>query len=245
VYRIMLDPQQHNQVLVIADIDSTAPIDSRTLASLNLQGVTGLLFIDLQQDRKVDVSGPLAQGRQYPIIRSVPSDLDVLLSSLPALATHAIELVDHFNQVFSDDNVRAIHATLENARLASERLPPTLRGIQDMVADVRRASHEIEVAAADLHGLAKVTAPDVEAALANVRHVTESLAVTSDHLDRFVADNEPGLSRFANQSLPQFEQLLRESRAAARDFRGLSRSLKQNPSQLLYETNSRGVEVPR
>jgi phospholipid/cholesterol/gamma-HCH transport system substrate-binding protein len=245
VARIMLDPQQRNQVLVIADIDSSAPIDSRTLASLNLQGVTGLLFIDLQQDRKVTASGPLAQGQQYPIIRSVPSDLDVLLSSLPALATHAIELVDHFNQVFSDDNVRAIHATLENARLASERLPPTLRGIQDMVADVRRASHEIEMAAADLHGLAKVTAPDVEAALANVRHVTESLAATSEHLDRFVADNEPGLSRFADQSLPQFEQLLRESRAAARDFRDLSRSLKQNPSQLLYETNSRGLEVPR
>jgi phospholipid/cholesterol/gamma-HCH transport system substrate-binding protein len=245
VVRIMLDPQQRNQVLVIADIDATAPIDSRTLASLNLQGVTGLLFIDLQQDRKVTSLEPLAQGQQYPIIRSVPSDFELLLSSLPALATHAIELVDHFNQVFSDDNVRAIHATLENTRLASERLPPTLSGIQDMVADVRRASHEIEAAAADLHGLAKVTAPDVEAALANVRHVTESLAITSEHLDRFVADNEPGLSRFANQSLPQFEQLLRESRAAARDFRDLCRSLKQNPSQLLYETNSRGVEVPR
>jgi ABC-type transporter Mla subunit MlaD len=147
--------------------------------------------------------------------------------------------------VFSDDNVRAIHAMLDNARLASEHLPPTLRGIQDLVADVRRASQEIEVAAADLHGIAKVTAPDVEAALANVRHVTESLAETSDHLDRFVTDNEPGLSRFASQGLPQFEELLRESRAAARDFRDLSRSLKQNPSQLLYETNSRGVEVPR
>jgi len=245
VVRIMLDPEQRNQVLVIAEIDSTAPIDSRTLATLNLQGVTGLLFIDLQQDRKVAAAEPLAQGQHYPIIRSVPSDFELLLSSLPALATHAIELVDHFNKVFSDDNVHAIHAVLENARLASERLPPTLRGIQDLVADVRRASQEIEVAAADLHGIAKVTAPDVEAALANVRHVTESLAETSDHLDRFVTDNEPGLSRFASQSLPQFEQLLRESRAAARDFRDLSRSLKQNPSQLLYETNSRGVQVPR
>jgi phospholipid/cholesterol/gamma-HCH transport system substrate-binding protein len=245
VVRIMLDPQQRKRVLVIADIDSTAPIDGRTLASLSLQGVTGLLFIDLQQDKDGMASGSLAQGQQYPVIRSVPSDFDVLLSSLPALATHAIELVDHFNQVFSDENVRAIHATLENTRLASERLPSALRGIQELVADVRRASREIEVTAADLHGIAKETGPDIEAALSNVRHVTETLAATSDHLDRFVADNEPGLSRFASQSLPQFEQLLRESRAAARDFRDLSRSLKQNPSQLLYETNSRGVEVPR
>jgi len=245
VVRMTLDPQQRKQVLVIADIDSTAPIDGRTLASLSLQGVTGLLFIDLQQDKKVTSSGSLAQGQQYPIIRSVPSNFDVLLSSLPALATHAIELVDHFNQVFSDDNVRAIRATLENVRLASERLPPALRGVQDLVVDMRRASQEVEMAAADVHGIARTTAPDIEAALSNVRRVTQSLAAASDHLDRFVADNEPGLSRFTNQSLPQIEQLLRESRAAARDFRDLSRSLKQNPSQLLYETNSRGVEVPR
>src|ERR1700689_3434679 len=44
VVRIMLDPQQRNQVLVIADVDSSAPIDDRTRASLSLQGITGLLF---------------------------------------------------------------------------------------------------------------------------------------------------------------------------------------------------------
>lgn len=58
-----------------------------------------------------------------------------------------------------------------------------------------------------------------------------------------MADNEPGVSRFTHQSLPELEQLLRESREAARDFRDLSRSLKQSPSQLLYEPNYRGVEV--
>jgi hypothetical protein len=53
------------------------------------------------------------------------------------------------------------------------------------------------------------------------------------------------LTNFAQQSLPEFEQLLRESRQAARDFRDLSRSLKQNPSQLIYESAYRGVQVPR
>ena len=55
----------------------------------------------------------------------------------------------------------------------------------------------------------------------------------------------PGYSRFSQQSLPEFEQLLRESRQAVRDFRDLSRSLKQNPSQLIYESNYRGIEVPQ
>jgi phospholipid/cholesterol/gamma-HCH transport system substrate-binding protein len=245
VVRILLDPQQRKRVQVIADIDAAAPIDVRTKASLNLQGITGLLFIDLQQDPKATASGSLEQGLHYPIIRSVPSDFDLLLSSLPALATHAIELVDHFNQVFSDDNVRAIHVTLENTRLASERLPATVKDIQALVADLRVASHEVAQAANGLHGLASDAAPDLKLALSNVRQVTESLSSTSRNLDRFVADNEPGISRFTNQSLPEFEQLLRESRAAARDFRDLSVALKQNPSQLLYESSYRGVEVPK
>lgn len=245
VVRILLDPQQRKRVQVIADIEGSAPIDARTKASLNLQGITGLLFIDLQQDPKATASGPLAQGLQYPVIRSVPSDFDLLLSSLPALATHAVVLVDHFNQVFNDDNVRAIQATLENTRRATERLPATVKDIQVLVADMRLAAHDVERAANDVHAIAGDAAPDLKSALANVRRVTESLAATSQNLDRFVADNEPGISRFTHQSLPEFEQLLRESRAAARDLRDLSVALKQNPSQLLYESSYRGVQVPK
>src|ERR1700722_11280460 len=84
--RILIDPQQRNGVLVIADIDATAPIDGRTRASLNLQGITGLLFIDLKQDGKSRVPGVLADGLHYPVIRSAPSDFDVLLSNLPTVA---------------------------------------------------------------------------------------------------------------------------------------------------------------
>lgn len=245
VARILLDPRQKRRVQVIADIDSSAPIDQATKASLSLQGVTGLLYIDLQHDQTTTVSGPLPQGQEFPVIRSVPSDFDVLLSSLPALATHAIVMVDHLNQLFSQDNIHAIHDSLDSVRMASERLPATVKDIQALVADLRLASREVQTAAGDLHVIAIDSAPDIKAAVANVRHVTESLASASDNLNRLVADNEPGIARFTSQSLPEFEQLLRESRAAANDFRDLSRSLKQNPSQLLYESNDRGVEVPK
>jgi phospholipid/cholesterol/gamma-HCH transport system substrate-binding protein len=244
VARIMIDPQQRNRVLVIADIEASAPIEGRTRASLSLQGVTGLLFIDLKEDPKA-ASGALADGLHYPIIRSAPSDFDVLLSSLPALTTNLVELAARFNQVFSDENVHALKATLENARLASDRLPGTVRDVQDLVADARHAVREVQGAAAELRAIEAHTAPDIEAAIVNVRHISDDLARTSDRLDRFIADNEPGFSRFTHQSLPELEQLLRESREAARDFRDLSRSLKQNPSQLIYEPNYRGVEVAK
>jgi phospholipid/cholesterol/gamma-HCH transport system substrate-binding protein len=245
VLRITLDSEEQKRVLVIADIDSSVQIDSRTLASLSLQGITGLLFVDLEQDRKVLTPGPLAQGQRYPVIRAVPSDFTVLLSSLPALTTRTVELVDHVNQVFSDENMRAFKKTLDNARRASDGLPKTVEEVRALVADVQRTSQEVHGAVADLRAMSASAAPEIAEALANVRTVTGNLNTTSQRLDRFVVENAPGLSRFSNQSLPQFEQLLRESREAARDFRDLSRSLRQDPSQLIYEPIYRGVEVPK
>jgi phospholipid/cholesterol/gamma-HCH transport system substrate-binding protein len=245
VVHVMLDPQQRRRVQVIADIDASAPIDGRTLASLSLQGITGLLFIDLEQDRRTSANALLAQGARYPVIRSAPSDFSVLLDSLPALATHTVELVDRLNQVLSDENVRDIKATLDNVRNASTNLPETLHDVQLLLTEVQRTSQEIRGAAADLRGIAVDSAPDVRQSLANVRRISENLASTTDRLQHFVTENEPGISRFTNQGLPEFEQLLRESREAARDFRDLSRTLKQNPSQLLYESTYRGVEVEK
>jgi phospholipid/cholesterol/gamma-HCH transport system substrate-binding protein len=245
VVRIMLDPQQRKTVQVTADIDSTAPIDDRTRASLSLQGVTGLLFVDLEQDPKAESTGGLAQGQRYPMIRSRRSDFDVLLSNLPELTTHLVELADHFNQIFSDANVRSVKATLENARLASEHLPDTVREAQQLLVEVRRTTQEVQGTVAELRGLVTKGSPDLEATFANIHQISDNLAKTTARLNSFVAENEPGYSRFSEQSLPEFEQLLRESRQAVRDFRDLSRSLKQNPSQLIYESNYRGIEVPK
>ena len=118
------------------------------------------------------------------------------------------------------------------------------RGAKRIVLAVRKPE-ACEGAAADLRGIEEHTAPDLETAVANMRHLSDNLSKTSDLLEHFVAENEPGFSRFTHQSLPEFEQLLRESRQAARDFRDLSRSLKQNPSQLIYEPNYHGVEVAK
>jgi ABC-type transporter Mla subunit MlaD len=210
-----------------------------------LQGVTGLLFIDLEEDPRATSTGPLPMGERYPVIRSAPSDLDVLLRSLPALANHAIELVDHMDQVFSEENVRNFKATLANARAASERSPALLHEIEDLVANLRHTSDEVDAAAVDFRHVTDDSAADIKTSLANIRRISESLASASDHLNDFVSQNEPTLSRFAGQGLPELERLLHESRAAVRDIRDLSQSLKQNPNELLYESNYHGVELPR
>ena len=73
VARLMLDPKNRKRVEVVADIEESAPIDTRTLALLSLQGVTGLLFIDLEEDPKATSNGPLPMGERYPVTVAVAS----------------------------------------------------------------------------------------------------------------------------------------------------------------------------
>ncbi len=60
-----------------------------------------------------------------------------------------------------------------------------------------------------------------------------------------MTDHRDDLGLFLRDSLPEMERLVRDSRQAAQEFRELSRSLKADPSQLLYEPTYRGVEIPR
>ena len=245
VARIMLDPNNRKRVEVLADVEESAPVDTRTLALLSLQGVTGLLFIDLEEDPKASSTGPLPLGERYPVIRSAPSDLDMLLRSLPALANHAIDLVDHMDQVFSEENVGNFKAALANLRVASDRAPKLFREIEELVADLRHTSDEVDTAAVDFDKVTNDSAGDIKASLANLHRISASLASASDRLNDFITQNEPALSRFTGQGLPELERLLHESRGAVRDIRDLSRSLQQNPAELLYESNYHGIELPR
>jgi phospholipid/cholesterol/gamma-HCH transport system substrate-binding protein len=242
VTQVAIDPQRGDRVQVIAEIETTAPINGRTLASLSLQGVTGLLFIDLEQDRSANVPEALTQ---YPVIRSKSSDFDKLLSALPTLAGHADEMIGKLNQALSDQNLQAFTDTLNNAKLASVRLTKTMQGVDELVAQLKAASGEVQAMSASIRGISDSAAPDLKDILGKTRIATENFAETSKQLDRFIAANEKGVSRFTDQGLPEFERLLREAREAAKDIHELARSVKENPSQFIYEPNRRGIEVPR
>ena len=245
VIKIRLDPRASDRVEVIADIDASAPIGPKTIASLSLQGVTGLLYIDLAQDRGDRPVMPPVQSQQYPVIRSVQSDFDIFVSNLPELVTEASEVANRLNAVLTDKNIAAISATVENVRQASETLPKTMKDVGDAAAELRQTVLEIRGAAADVRAITEGAAPDVKATVARVREVVENLATTTKHIDELVTDNKGNITQFTSQGLLELQQLIRDSHAAAFEIRELSRSLKETPSQIMYEPVYRGVEIAR
>jgi phospholipid/cholesterol/gamma-HCH transport system substrate-binding protein len=245
VIAIRIDKRAADRVQVIADIDSNTPISEQTLASLSMQGVTGLLYIDLLANSKASRIMDPVPSEQYPVIDTVQSNFDRLLSSLPDLVGRATVVVDRAARVLSDDNIMAFSKTLQNIQQTSATLPGAMRDAAVVVADLKATLVDVRVAAANARQLMETSGPDLAAASERIRAISENLARTTANLDRLMTDHREDLGLFLRDSLPEIERLLRDSRSAAQEFGELSRSLKADPSQLLYEPSYKGVEIPR
>lgn len=245
VVTMRVDRRSSARVQVIADIDSEAPVSGRTVAQLSLQGVTGLLYIDLIENRgKLSVSEPVSSER-YPVIASSRSNFDLFLASLPGVVAQANEALNRVNRILSDTNITAVARALQSLDEAAAHLPGTLRGAEAVVAELRTSAQDFGATMAALRTLAEKSGPDVGEALARMRVASEHLASASAGLDRFISENERELRGFARDGLPEIERLLQDARSAAAEFRDLSRNLRENPGQLVYESNYFGVEIPR
>src|SRR5690606_34500214 len=119
VVDMRIDPRNSSRVQVIVDIDADAPVSERTVAQLSLQGVTGLLYIDLIEnagDRRLTEPVP---GIQYPVIRSARSNFDIFVASLPDLVAIASSVAERASRLLSDENLAAVSRTLSHIDQAS------------------------------------------------------------------------------------------------------------------------------
>jgi phospholipid/cholesterol/gamma-HCH transport system substrate-binding protein len=245
VVTIRIDKRAADRVQVIADIDADTPISDDTLASLSFQGVTGLLYIDLLAHADTKRRMEPVPSEQYPVIDSVQSNFDLFLASLPDLVGRASDVTDRASRVLSNENIAAFSRTMQNIEKSSATLPATLKNASEVVAELKTTVADVRIAAAAARKLMDTSGPDLAAATQRLRKISENLDTTTANLDHLMTEHREDVGLFLRDSLPEMERLLRDSRQAAQEFRELSRSLKADPSQLLYEPSYKGVEIPR
>lgn len=245
VHSLTLDRDRPSEVKVIVEIDESAPISPATRASLSLQGVTGLLFINLKQVPDVDPNGALPMGDRYPKIEPMSSEFDVLLASLPEMVGRISTLVSHIDSLFTEKNIAAVTDTLDNLSAASKGLPKTADNLGKVVEEFRAALAEVNGAAASIRGIAEDSRPQVKVALDRLSAAADNLSTVTERVNNFVANAEGQVGHLSEHGLFELERFLRDARVAANEFRDLSRSIKQQPSQLMYEKPPSGMEIPR
>jgi phospholipid/cholesterol/gamma-HCH transport system substrate-binding protein len=246
VRRIRLDPRSATRVQVVVDIDQQAPVSERTTAELSsLSLATGLLYIDLRQNtgnREVLAAVP---SDRYPVINTVRSNFDSFLNSLPELAGSAASLLERAQEIFSPANSKALAAMVKNLHATSEHLPETLRGIDTLLQDLNLATTDVRKLVASFQGATDQLGPDFMQLTARLNATAENLEKASTGINVFIEENRVAVAGFTREGLPQVQRMAEQVREAAAEFRELSRSLKESPSQLIYQPAPRGVEVPR
>lgn len=245
VVRIGVDPDDSGRVRVVADIYEDTPITKDTVARLALQGVTGLLFVDLKPADPDKTSTAVPPDTQYPVIPSERSDFDVFVSSLPDAVAKASEVLNRMNAMLSDHNIESVTATLDNARATTEGLPEVVAQAQQLLERLDAAAVDVRGVAEDLRQVTRASGPEVTAALKELRAAAASMAAAGEGLDRIVATNEDSITRFAGEGLAEVEQLVRDMRQASASIERLGRRLEEDPSRLLYQPSTRGVEIPK
>jgi phospholipid/cholesterol/gamma-HCH transport system substrate-binding protein len=234
-----------SRVRVTAEIDSEAPISGATRARLGLLGLTGLLFIDLQQDSDADPARVLGEGQRYPVILSRKGDIEAFVERLPDLLGDTARLVERVDGLLSDENLKAVSTTLGNVEAASRDLPAITRSAAELAAELHRTSAEVSALTKEVHAIADTAGPQIEASLASVRATAEKMNRTADSLERIVAGNEASLSQFAGSGVADLQALVVDLRGASDEVRALARSLRDRPSSLLIEQKESGMEIPR
>jgi len=243
VVTMRIDPRNSNRVEVIVDIDSSAPITANTIAQLSLQGVTGLLYIDLTGTDASRALLPPVASQQYPVIRSSRSNFDLVLSSLPKLTASADEVVQRAGRLLSDRNISAITAALDNVQRASTSFPETIEQLRDLTRDLRSTSENVRTVAQSIQSIAQSFGPQLQGTMTQVTAAADNLEKATSALQAIVIDNRRDLRSFTRDGLPELERLLRDGRDAAAEVRDLARSLREDPAQLLYQRPMGGVEI--
>ena len=241
VTRIGIDPRDPRRVRVVADIGEDAPIKPDTVARLTLQGVTGILFVDLRPLEPGAIPLQPVESLKFPVIPSAQSQFDVLVSALPEVMAKAAEALERVNGVLSDRNIALFSEALANAETASEQLPAAISDARATFSELKDAATEMETT---MKALGSIGGEDVKAAATRLREVADTIAVTAARLDKLVAENQENVDRFAEQGLADFEQLVRETRGAVRSIDALSKSLERDPSRVIYRPAPAGVEIP-
>ncbi|HTT03551.1 MAG TPA: MlaD family protein [Steroidobacteraceae bacterium] len=244
VMQMRVDPRNAGRVQIIVDIDSSTPITAHTAAELALQGVTGVLYIDLMQSVPAGRLLPNVPSEEYPVIRSAHSDFDVLISGLPEIVAVASVTLERVDRVLSDANLAALSRSIGNLDRASAALPDTLREMRALLADVRGTSDELRATAASVHAITQESGPRLSSAVDHMSAVATHLADATARLDRLIAENSADVRSFTRDSLPELERFLHDGRDATAEIRDLAHSLRENPSALLYQPPPQGVRVP-
>ncbi|MDW7565436.1 MAG: MlaD family protein [Nitrosomonadaceae bacterium] len=141
---IRLDPKNASIIFVRVAVDRDIPLTKNTYAQLGYQGLTGLAFIQLNDDGNSTQRLESSHDQQARIPMR-PSALDNITNSGQHFLSNANELADRLNALLDDKNQSRISNILSNVEGASGHLDSIASQIQPGLKALPELAEEASV----------------------------------------------------------------------------------------------------
>jgi phospholipid/cholesterol/gamma-HCH transport system substrate-binding protein len=233
VSAIGFDRKAPGNVLIRLQVERAAPLTRGTFATLSYQGVTGLSFIQLDDDGK-QPTRLQPDDDNPPRIPLRPSLIAKLEEKGEAILERVDEVAARINRVLNDENQKRVTALLANTSQAADsvnqlaqrldttlqkRVDPALAEAATTLKSVKNSSEEIGRTAADFG--------------ATARRLNE----TGGPMDR-LAEGTQALSHAADSfnaaTLPRINRVTDEAGRAVRLLGRTVNNINDNPQSLIF-----------
>jgi phospholipid/cholesterol/gamma-HCH transport system substrate-binding protein len=254
VVDIRIDPDNVERVLVTADIGAETPIKEDTVATLELQGVTGIAFVQLRGGTQESPPLQAEPGGEPPRIRSRPSALERVFESTPELLGRAVALADRLSVLLDDENLQAIGGTLQNLEAFTGALARQSGEIDTLVGVATDATSEVAAVASELRQLTgetrqliaaldqrlEGTGDDLVGTLAELKSAAAGLGRVASELEGLIGGVQQPLDDFAGTGLYEFTQLVGETRVLIAALTRISKEFERDPAGFLIGSGQKG-----
>jgi len=232
VARIGFDPRTTGNVLVRIAVNDEAPITKSTFATLGYQGVTGLAFVQL--DDEGESKEPLAgDANNPPRIPMRAGLLSTLTDQGTAIMAQAQETMVRVTQLLSPENQTALRTTVTNLGAAANGINKAAGDVNKVAADAGKTLRAIETTATEI---AKTAAAATTTA-AEFGKTARRISDQGGMLDKF-GDTTDALVSTANTlnatTLPRVHRVSDDTSTTVRQATRVFNAFNDNPQSLIY-----------
>ena len=272
VTAIELDPDNPSRVEVTVEVAATTPVRSDSVATLELQGITGVSLVSITGGSAGSAELVARPGKRYPEIDSVPSQFQRFFAGAPELIAQSIQLIEQATKLFSEENLVSLAAILDDAQVLSNELAARSGDIGSILDNIEKTSTGIALATDALNGLiasldtevaeisddAKATLStvrgtlagidtlvdgEVRSLLAEVQSTAQSVTRVSDQINGIVGDARQPLADFSAEGLYEMSGLITDMRQLMGSLSRLAAQLESDPAQFLFGGAQEGFET--
>jgi len=226
VKKIALAPGNVEQVQLTLSIERGTPVKVDTLAVLQSHGITGIAYVELTGGSQSSLPLEKQAGEEYPVIKTEPSLMRRLDSSITNLLVNLNHGIESFNSLMDDGNRRALKKTLADLEVVAHTLAARSSTIDASLGNAARTLENTARMSDDLPMLAQRVQRSADA----FDRMTGQLARAGES----AGNTLDGTRQFTRETLPELHQLILEMRELTTSLRRVSEQLEQNPSALIH-----------